>query len=92
MKEGVDEILVSSLKVITIQIIVDSAPSQHFNGIETTFASAQSSVSLEEFTILSLVKTHDRPSIVHLNCAVIIGKSGYALLSDIKYLLREATK
>ncbi|KAL2746048.1 LOW QUALITY PROTEIN: hypothetical protein V1477_005705 [Vespula maculifrons] len=46
---------------------------------------------------LSVVEIHvsssdlrHRRSIVHLNC--IKGKSGYALLSHIKYLLRKATK
>ncbi|KAF7379416.1 hypothetical protein HZH66_014787 [Vespula vulgaris] len=59
------------VQLITIQITVDSVPSQHFMAIGTTFASVLSSVSLEEFTIRSLVKSHDRRSIVHLNCAVI---------------------
>nr|KAF7390426.1 hypothetical protein H0235_017588 [Vespula pensylvanica] len=42
-------------------------------GIGTAFASVLSSVSLEEFAIRSWVKSHDRRSIVHLNCAVIKG-------------------
>ncbi|KAF7380354.1 hypothetical protein HZH68_016219 [Vespula germanica] len=61
-KEGVVEIFVSSLKGITIQITVDSAPSQDFQAIETAFASVLSSVSLEEFAIRRLVKTYDRRS------------------------------
>ncbi|KAL2720009.1 hypothetical protein V1477_021156 [Vespula maculifrons] len=84
--------LSSSLEVITIQITVDSAPSQRFKTIGTALASVSSSVSVEEFAIRRLVESHDRRSIVHLNRAVIKGKSGYALLSDIKFLHREATK
>ncbi|KAF7380373.1 hypothetical protein HZH68_016238 [Vespula germanica] len=72
------------------QITVDSATSQHFKAIGTAFASVSSSVSLEEITIRSLVRSHERRSIVHLNCEVIKGKSGYALLRDIKFFLREA--
>ncbi|KAF7380360.1 hypothetical protein HZH68_016225 [Vespula germanica] len=72
-EESIVEILLSSQKVIKIQITVDFAPSQYFKAIGTAFAYASSSVSLEEFTILSLDKNHDRPSIVHLNCAVIKG-------------------
>ncbi|KAL2750247.1 hypothetical protein V1477_001534 [Vespula maculifrons] len=71
---------------------IDSAPSQYFKAIGTALASVSSSVSVEEFAIRRLVKSHDRRSIIHLNCAVIKGKWGYALLSDIKFLLREAPK
>nr|KAF7390439.1 hypothetical protein H0235_017601 [Vespula pensylvanica] len=72
---SVVQILVSSLEVITIQRTVDSALSQHFKAIGTAFASVWSSVSLEEYTIRSLVMSHHRRSTVHLNCAVIKGKS-----------------
>ncbi|KAL2750224.1 hypothetical protein V1477_001541 [Vespula maculifrons] len=71
IKLSVVEILVSSLEVISIQIAVDSAPSQRFKTIGTALASVSSSVTLEEFAIRRLVKSHDRRSIVHLNCAVI---------------------
>ncbi|KAL2720004.1 hypothetical protein V1477_021151 [Vespula maculifrons] len=87
IKLSVVEILVSSL-----EIAVDSAPSQRFKTIGTALTSVSSSVTLEEFAIRRLVKSYDRRSIVHLNCAVIKGKSGYALLSDIKFLHREETK
>ncbi|KAF7380381.1 hypothetical protein HZH68_016246 [Vespula germanica] len=70
-KESIVKILVSSLKGITIQITVDSGSSQHFKAIGTTFATVSSSVSLEEFIIRSLLKSHERHSIVHSNCAVI---------------------
>ncbi|KAL2750261.1 hypothetical protein V1477_001504 [Vespula maculifrons] len=68
---SVVEILVSSLDVITIQIIIDSAPSQLFKAIGTAFACISSYVSVEEYTIRRLVMIHHRPSIVHLNCAVV---------------------
>ncbi|KAL2750272.1 hypothetical protein V1477_001515, partial [Vespula maculifrons] len=51
---SVVEILVSSLDVITIQIIIDSAPSQLFKAIGTAFACLSSSVSVEEYTIRRL--------------------------------------
>nr|KAF7378536.1 hypothetical protein H0235_018490 [Vespula pensylvanica] len=92
VKLSVVKILVSSPKVITIQMTVDSATLQQFKAIGAAFAFVFSSVSLEEYTIRSLVMSHHGRSIVHLNCSVIKGKSAYALLRDIKFLLREATR
>nr|KAF7390440.1 hypothetical protein H0235_017602 [Vespula pensylvanica] len=89
VKLSVVKILVSSPKVITIQMTVDSATLQQFKAIGAAFAFVFSSVSLEEYTIRSLVMCHHGRSIVHLNCSVIKGKSAYALLRDIKFLLRE---
>ncbi|KAF7380386.1 hypothetical protein HZH68_016251 [Vespula germanica] len=58
-----------------MQITVDSAPSQHIKSIGTAFASVLSSASLEEFTNRTFVRSHDRPSIVHSNYAVIKGNT-----------------